>query len=249
MPRAEAETMLAELEGQFSEKESAYLKKWLARVLFDTPQALGNNNGYYTSRNGGTVAASTAKINNRPLSEHIPHTKFTLMHELAHPLFQLAAQDGIGGFLIINPQKREAAQEKARQLYPEAIAKMDEALAQVPMGDLVTSSFSPEEQIAMMTYMYLDERRYDRVGGANTAHILGGYDRPTRNHEIACNLKALKACEHHILGAGHESIVMDIAGDIMRELDKFVEKSLTKNPQRSPVAAKVGTAQGAAGSG
>lgn len=250
-----AEGLVDELKEAFTDQESSYLKRWVNHISFHERDGLG---GYYDWENNYICV--------NPLMEDFPlfskgnQPKFNLAHELSHPLFALAGQDGTAGYLIIPEDKKKEAQAAALRLFPTAVQAI-ECILDLPrsfnaisasvklrpfeerimtisaLEQLDLNQFTPCEIFAMRMYLILDDRYYDMGGSTLMAHVFsGGYTASRRPHEIACNLRALRICEPDIIGNDYkgESYARQIAGPIYDLLDAKFQSAYQKNPDRHP---------------
>ena len=224
---ATAKKWLAEIAPHFKEPERQYLARWVKKIEYTRlPAGLG---GYYQAHTQTVGVGNHNEPHSVPLMDMggLAHRrKRTMAHELAHPVYALAAQDGIAGFLIINPEMRKRAQARARDLFPDAISEVENALAEGKITQFRPTGYSQQAVLAMQAYAMLDERYYDTFGSGRRF----GYSKPNRNHEIACNLRALEICEAETPGQG---VVRQIAGEVLDSLEQKVANALQK-PDRSP---------------
>jgi hypothetical protein len=217
-------TMLAGIQPHFTKAEQTYIAKWVQEIKhypFTGDEA--GVGGYHHPTKHYIAINSTRPLSGIPFIDEMKNAKFTLAHELSHPVYALAGQDGYNGHLIINPIAREIVREKTAALFPNAIAKMNAALNDSKtLETMQPSDFSPEESVAMLTFMMLDRRYYDLFGDAYAAKYTGrGYSAFDRNNEVACNLRALQICEADMVGKPTD-IVERIAGEIIDSLKEKV---------------------------
>jgi hypothetical protein len=241
---AEANSLMSKMAHYFSPQELTYLSQQVDAVVFkDEPSWPA---GFF-SPGSRAIGINTlpdlfsSGLSPLPESCQMAHT---LAHEMRHPLLLLAAQDSRTGYLIINPDIRRNAQEKAKAFAPEAIKAAESVLESPhvrPFPDW--NKFTPDERIAADLYLIMDNRYYDLFGSSLKAKLTGrGYTMPDRDHEVGCNLKGLQAVEEIVTGKP-AVLLKELAGDILEMLDQKVNASLNKNPDRAPVKVKAGGGQ------